>query len=91
VYPIQEKFFVQFHEDFWRVCKTSQMLYCAFKQLPTLLNDGVFFALILEEFLGNVLHDGVEERERQRCGRSCRQKQNVEDHEFTVSFLLSFG
>ena len=51
--------------------------------LPTLLNDGVYFALILEEFLGNVLHDGVEKRERQRCGRSCRQKQNVEDNEFT--------
>jgi hypothetical protein len=26
---------------------------------------GVFFALILEEFLGNILHDGVEERERE--------------------------
>jgi hypothetical protein len=51
--------------------------------LPTLLNDGVYFALILEEFLGNVLHDRVEKRERQRCGRSCRQKQNVEDNEFT--------
>jgi len=50
--------------------------------LPTLLNDGVFFALILEEFLGNVLHDGVEEREIQRCSRSCRQKQNIEDYEF---------
>jgi hypothetical protein len=30
-----------------------------------LLDDAVFFALILEEFLGNILHDGVEERERE--------------------------
>jgi hypothetical protein len=33
--------------------------------LPALLDDAVFFALILEEFLGNILHDGVEERERE--------------------------
>jgi hypothetical protein len=31
-----------------------------------LLDDGVFFALLIEEFLGNILHDGVEERERAR-------------------------
>ena len=48
---------------------------------------GVFFALILEEFLGNILHDGVEERGRERCGLCC-QKQNIENSEFTELMLL---
>ena len=68
----------------WTSCAVSRILVLQLCDLllPTLLNDGVFFALILEEFLGNVLHDGVEEREIQRCSRSCRQKQNIEDYEF---------
>jgi Na+-driven multidrug efflux pump len=50
--------------------------------LHTLLDNGVFFALILEEFLRNIfVFVIVEERERRGL---CRQKQNVdEDSEFT--------